>query len=487
MQDPNVLPIGMIRVEGRHRSDLGDIASLAESIRSVGLLHPVVVTGDGLLVAGERRLAAVKALGWEEVPVHVVEGLDDAVSLLVAERDENTERKALLPTEAVTIGERLEALEKPKAEERMKAGRPSGNLPQGSTGGTTLPAPGVFVCGTCGQEFTGRVWHCPNCNRHCSANDRLCPGCGGLAPPDPRGRTAEKAAEVVGMGRRTYEKAKAVVEAAKTAPERYAHVVAEMDRQRNVDRAYKKLRRQQERERLAAEAEKVELPDEVGLRTGDFREVLADLPDDSVDLIFTDPPEGEVGLAAYGALAQLAARVLRPGGSLFCYPDPHALPAILDLMCQHLRFWWMLSVRRRPVSARLPGTSIHAEWRPLVWLVQGDHPTDQGTRLPDVVELDRYRGRSKAPGWHERELPATHCIQRLTRPGQVVLDPWVTDGGTVMAALRLKRTVIGVAANPDDAAAVKARAGGLLRTLKRARPPWRDGRTPQEFYSQSRG
>jgi SAM-dependent methyltransferase len=409
--------------------------------------------------------------------VHVVEGLDDARSLLLAERDENLCRENFLPSEAVALGLKLEALERPKAEERMKAGRPSGNLPQGSTEGRDLPPPGVFACSTCGQEFAGPVWHCPTCSRHCAMKDRLCPGCGSLAPPDPRGRTTERAAEVVGMGRRTYEKAKQVVEAAKAAPERYASLMAQMDQERNVDRAYKKLRWQQQQERLIAESERVELPDEVDLRIGDFREVLADVPDSSVDLVFCDPPEREVDLGAYGALAELAARVLKPGGSLFCYPDPHSLPAILDLMCRHLRFWWMICVRRRPLSVRLPGTPILVEWRPLLWFVNGDHPTD-GTRLPDFVELDRFRGRSKAPGWHEREIPATHCIQRLTRPGQVVLDPCVNDGGTLMAALRLKRTAIGVARDPDRAAMAKARAGGLLRTLKRSRPPWRDAQRP---------
>jgi hypothetical protein len=254
-----------------------------------------------------------------------------------------------------------------------------------------------------------------------------------------------------------------------------------MDKERNVDRAYKRLRRQQEKERLIAEAEKAEVPDEVDLRTGDFRGVLADIPDASVDLIFTDPPDGEAALLHYGAMAELAARVLKPEGSLLCYPDPHALPAVLDLMCPHLTFWWMLGVRRRPSSARLPRTRIQLEWRPLLWFIKGDHPPE-GTRMPDFVDLDRNRGRSKAPGWHERELPATHCIQHLTRPGQVILDPWVTDGGTVLAALRLKRDVIGVAADPEHATEVKAHVSRLLRVLKRAQPRWRRGQTPQEFH-----
>jgi ParB family transcriptional regulator, chromosome partitioning protein len=63
--------IADIRVGERHRRDLGDIGGLAESIADIGLLQPIVVNEDGLLLAGARRLAACKHLGWETVPVIV--------------------------------------------------------------------------------------------------------------------------------------------------------------------------------------------------------------------------------------------------------------------------------------------------------------------------------------------------------------------------------------------------------------------------------
>jgi ParB-like nuclease family protein len=49
----------------RHRKDMGDIAGLAAWIARVGgLLHPVVVQPNGVLIAGERRIHAAKLLGW---------------------------------------------------------------------------------------------------------------------------------------------------------------------------------------------------------------------------------------------------------------------------------------------------------------------------------------------------------------------------------------------------------------------------------------
>jgi len=44
--------VAEIQIGTRHRRELGDIDALAQSIADVGLLHPVVVTPAGLLIAG---------------------------------------------------------------------------------------------------------------------------------------------------------------------------------------------------------------------------------------------------------------------------------------------------------------------------------------------------------------------------------------------------------------------------------------------------
>ncbi|MSR23382.1 MAG: ParB/RepB/Spo0J family partition protein [Gemmatimonadetes bacterium] len=81
-----------------------ELHELAKSIRENGLLQPLVVrpapgpAADGYqLVAGERRLRAVKELGWTEVPA-VVREVDDR-TLLVLALVENLQREALGPLE----------------------------------------------------------------------------------------------------------------------------------------------------------------------------------------------------------------------------------------------------------------------------------------------------------------------------------------------------------------------------------------------------
>lgn len=103
--------IAEISVIDRHRTNLGDLDSLAKSMKELGQLQPVVVTTELRLVAGGRRLEAAKSLGWTEIEANIVDNLSAATDLLRAERDENTCRQAFRPTEEHSLYQALLALE----------------------------------------------------------------------------------------------------------------------------------------------------------------------------------------------------------------------------------------------------------------------------------------------------------------------------------------------------------------------------------------
>lgn len=63
------LPISQIIVEDRQRIDLGDIDALSSSLTQYGLIQPIVVSQEKRLIAGGRRLAAARRLGWESIDV----------------------------------------------------------------------------------------------------------------------------------------------------------------------------------------------------------------------------------------------------------------------------------------------------------------------------------------------------------------------------------------------------------------------------------
>ncbi|MEM7164561.1 MAG: ParB N-terminal domain-containing protein [Planctomycetota bacterium] len=70
-----------------------DVTSLRKSVENVGLIHPVTINKDNELLAGARRFQAVRELGWDEIPVHVVDR-DVLVQELIS-IDENLVRSPL--------------------------------------------------------------------------------------------------------------------------------------------------------------------------------------------------------------------------------------------------------------------------------------------------------------------------------------------------------------------------------------------------------
>lgn len=112
-----------ITVGVRHRKDLGDIDELASSIASIGLLQPITITPDGILVCGRRRLEAVRHLGRRTVKVWIRSGISNRLSELLAQQDENSLHKPLTLTEQADLYAELKALYREEAERKQEATR----------------------------------------------------------------------------------------------------------------------------------------------------------------------------------------------------------------------------------------------------------------------------------------------------------------------------------------------------------------------------
>ena len=113
------ISIASIIVENRFRKDMGDLDALAASIAELGQLQPIIINKDRRLIAGGRRLAAMKQLGRETIAASVFD-LDDLDALKV-ERDENDQRKPPTNSERVALAQAITAHEKWLAEQRKQA------------------------------------------------------------------------------------------------------------------------------------------------------------------------------------------------------------------------------------------------------------------------------------------------------------------------------------------------------------------------------
>ena len=78
---------------GRRDAKPKAVEELARSIQAVGLLNPIIVTGDNTLIAGLHRLEAAKLLGWTKIECTV--SSMDGLQAELAEIDENFVRTNL--------------------------------------------------------------------------------------------------------------------------------------------------------------------------------------------------------------------------------------------------------------------------------------------------------------------------------------------------------------------------------------------------------
>jgi site-specific DNA-methyltransferase (adenine-specific) len=142
----------------------------------------------------------------------------------------------------------------------------------------------------------------------------------------------------------------------------------------------------------------------------------------------------------------MAARVLKPGGSLVVYAPHYALLEIGSYLMQFgLKQVWTICVKHTGHSARIFSHHLRVNWKPLLWLVNGE---SQPNIIADAEYIDDFIT-STPPDknlheWAQSLTEADYIIKHLTIESQVVLDCFMGSGTTGIAALRNKRQFIGI-------------------------------------------
>lgn len=121
MNEVTNMKIDEIVVKDRVRKNAyAHIKDLMEDIQKNGLINPITINADKVLLAGFRRYTACKALGMEDIPVHMVNTKDEEQDLQV-EISENELREDFTMTERLDYARRLERIESAKAEKRKQS------------------------------------------------------------------------------------------------------------------------------------------------------------------------------------------------------------------------------------------------------------------------------------------------------------------------------------------------------------------------------
>lgn len=403
---------------------IGRVDQLAESIREFGLLNPVTVTTDLRLIAGQHRVAAFLLLGRERIPAHVL--TTSELKAEMATLDENLLRCEL------TALERAEHLHRRKSlyETLYPDTRRGGNRGNQFTGGKKRQTAKSAFCQSAGAQM-GRsdrtVRHYLQIARKLSgaAKDRV------RATP-----LANKTDTLMRLSRLTERNQIDVVE------------VLLRGRIRSVGEALISVERSR---RMAAAHAFVNTAD-VRLEHGDFRELAANLPDNSVDLILSDPPYAERDIEMFADLSALANRVLKPGASLFCMIGVYHLPKILQRLSAHLNYQWQITFLMAGNGAVVHGRRVISAYKPVLWFTKG---TYKGPVFNDV--LFGIGKDKRFHEWGQSEAGFDRLVERYSHPRDLILDPFLGGGTIAVVASRLGRRFLGFDISQDAVQITSAR------------------------------
>lgn len=189
---------------------------------------------------------------------------------------------------------------------------------------------------------------------------------------------------------------------------------------------------QKRRERADLKTNGSSLPSQIKLYNCDFREVGKRIKDDSVDLIFTDPPFGQEFLPLWEDLGEFASRVLKPGALLVTYTGQAYLGQVISALSEHLSYVWCLAVVHNHHQNRIHFKRVNNCWKPLLVFGKGV------SRFRESV-WDAYQGNGVTKDHHDWEQSvdeAVHYLDALVPAGSLVVDPCLGSGTSGVAALR---------------------------------------------------
>jgi ParB-like chromosome segregation protein Spo0J len=177
-----------------------------------------------------------------------------------------------------------------------------------------------------------------------------------------------------------------------------------------------------------------------------------EIPDESIDAIITDPPYPKEFVPLFDDLGALAARVLKPGGSLIALVGQSYLPQYMDLLSRHLDYHWTIGVHMPGGQAvQLWAKEVNTFWKPAIWFTKGPR---QGQWQSDFIRTDTNNNDKAHHHWGQSEQLTLGLVERGSLRGDVVLDPFLGGGTTGVVCQKAGRKFIGI--EVDEATATAA-------------------------------
>lgn len=205
---------------------------------------------------------------------------------------------------------------------------------------------------------------------------------------------------------------------------------------------------------------------ENGIYTGDARELAKLIPDESVDLIFTDPSYIREYMYLYSWLGEEAPRVLTPRGFLLAYVGVYWKPEVLLALSGRLEYFWDFILLNSGNSPMHWHRKIISRYKSIL-------AYNKGNSKPRCNVLSLWRGGGKDKRYHtwgQDESSCRYYMDCFCKRGDVVVD-FFCGGGTIPAVCKvLGRRYLAFEIDPDMAEIARERVRMTQMPLFRLEP-----------------
>jgi len=194
--------------------------------------------------------------------------------------------------------------------------------------------------------------------------------------------------------------------------------------------------------------------------TGDSRLLAQSIPDESIDLIFTDPVYENI--EDYAWLAEISKRILKPDCSLLVWCGTRQLFEAQNAMLPFLDYGWLAIWYQGNSRSFIKSALGHHHYAPLLWMKKGNSkPTD---KRRDIVQTN-WNQQDYNHHWSKHPKVISYYLEAFSKVGDVIYDPFA-GGGTIPAVCKMhERSFIASEHLPETADLARLRLSQTMFPL----------------------
>lgn len=437
------------------------VEEIADSVKEIGLMHPITIDSTNRLIAGLHRLEAFKSLGNEKIPVRVTEETNP-LKLRLMHLDENLADGQLLPyEESVALKEKKEIYEKLYPETTI-SGRKKAEHERKQLNKTDTKPESGFVKETLQPSFsedtakkTGKSKSVIKENLQIA--NRIKPE---TYEKIKDTEIAQKKTELLQLARLEEEEQNKVIEKIKDdGLKKYKSLAAVIKETKKEDAISERKKNIENRHKSNIK--------KFGLFNADSSEKLREIKENSVDLVVTDPPYAvdfkpswshnkwaekntkEKYLMILEEVCKELQRVCKPDAHLYLFSGWKQYPAFYNLISKYFDISNLIVWEKNNTSL-VDFDKRYASKHEFILFCKQKGNNERllnNKQSPDVLHYSRVNDPS-----HSCEKPVElleYLINNSSLEKETVLDCFMGSGNTGVASIKNNRYFIGIELEKD--------------------------------------